>query len=200
MPACILHQNLSHQAGGNSKEMRTVLPLRKFLPHQTYVRLVHQGRTLQSVVGTLPLEIAVSHAAQFAVDDGHQRIKRFPIPIAPTHQQLGYLIRRVLVHRPRPPSALGGWRKSAQSIYRFGYGVKILKISGSSAYQPPWKALAPRHRGLLVGLSMSLRQKTYGTLRPFVRGLRMTSQESSRSPVRPALRGGRPGTLLNLLP
>ena len=42
----------------------------------------------RGVVGTFALQIAVGHAAQFAVNNRHQRIESFPIPVPPAHQQL----------------------------------------------------------------------------------------------------------------
>jgi hypothetical protein len=43
------------------------------------------------VIGTFALQVAMRHAAQFGIDDRHEGIESFPIPVAPPRKELGYL-------------------------------------------------------------------------------------------------------------
>ena len=47
---------------------------------------MHECGRLQRVVGAFAAEMVSGEAAQFVIDDGHQRIERGPIPVAPGYE------------------------------------------------------------------------------------------------------------------
>jgi hypothetical protein len=57
--ASVLHQDLPHQVGGNSKEVSAILPLWRTLSGQAKIGLVHEGRALQRVVAAFSLQIVM---------------------------------------------------------------------------------------------------------------------------------------------
>ena len=53
----MVHQNLSHQIGGDGKELRAIPALYQRLVHQTQIRLMNQRGRLEGVVAPLAAEV-----------------------------------------------------------------------------------------------------------------------------------------------
>jgi hypothetical protein len=64
--------------------MGAVLPLRRVLPGQSQICLVHQGGALQGMVAALVPQVVVRQAAQLVVDQGHQGFEGPPVAFSPT--------------------------------------------------------------------------------------------------------------------
>jgi hypothetical protein len=103
--------------------MGAILPLRQFLADQADVRLVNQSSALQGMVGAFALQIPMRHVAQFGVNDRHQSIESLAVPVAPSHQQLGHLLWRVLVHS-HAPCAMGVARNLSAKHIPFCVGCQ----------------------------------------------------------------------------
>jgi hypothetical protein len=87
----MIHQDVPHHLRGNTEKVSPVLPFLRFLPDQTQIRLVHQGRALQGVVGAFSPETAPGDAAQLLIDQGNQRIPCALVAVAPISQEKAYL-------------------------------------------------------------------------------------------------------------
>jgi hypothetical protein len=87
----MVHQDVTHHLRGNAEKVGPVLPFLRFLADQTQIRLVHQGRALQGVIGALSPETAAGDAAQLFIDQGNQRIPCVLVAVAPISQEKAYL-------------------------------------------------------------------------------------------------------------
>ena len=73
-PACIIHEDLPHQMGGNANESATILPIGLLLRDQAEVDFVNQRGGLQGVAATLLAKVVVCQLAQFIVNRCHEGI------------------------------------------------------------------------------------------------------------------------------
>ena len=55
MAARVVYKDLAHELRSHGKEVGAVLPLRQILLGQSQICFVHEGCTLQSVIGTFVL-------------------------------------------------------------------------------------------------------------------------------------------------
>jgi len=63
---------------------------------------MHQRCALQSVVGTLILQVMVGQTAQFVIDQGQERLQVVAVATPPTLQELCDLTRRLVRQQIRP--------------------------------------------------------------------------------------------------
>ena len=78
--------------------MRAVLSVRRYSVHKPQIGFVHQGRALERMAGTLPLQVAMRDDPQLCVNEGQQRLKRLPIPRSPLDQEFRDGLGRHLIH------------------------------------------------------------------------------------------------------
>ena len=78
-----VHQDATHDLGGDGEELRPVPPHRAPLVDQAKVGLVDQGRGLQGVVAALAAQSSRGPSPKLVVDERHQAVARALIPLAP---------------------------------------------------------------------------------------------------------------------
>lgn len=83
--------------------MSAILGIKWTLVEQTYVGLVDQRRTLQSMSGTFALEMAPRDIAEFPVNERDQSFKRFLIARLPAYEQFANRVRMLLIHSQLQP-------------------------------------------------------------------------------------------------
>ena len=83
--------------------MSAILGIKRTLVHQPEISLVDQGRTLQRMSGTFPLEMTSRDIAEFLVDERDQSLKRFMVARLPTYQQLANRMGMLLIHSQLQP-------------------------------------------------------------------------------------------------
>jgi hypothetical protein len=70
--AGVIDQNVPHDLGGNREEVRTILPTRRGLLHQSQVGFVDECGGLQSMVHSFAPHVSCSHLPKFAVNQWHE--------------------------------------------------------------------------------------------------------------------------------
>jgi hypothetical protein len=83
----VVHQNVPHDLSSHRKEVASRLVARLFVGDQTEVRLVHERRGLQQMIGALRPHVVRGKAPQLLVDDGQQPVESGLVPCAPLGQQ-----------------------------------------------------------------------------------------------------------------
>ena len=88
--------------------MGAVLPLHPLIVDQANVSLIDQGRRLERVAWAFALQIAVSQAVEFVINDGGQPFERALISFAPGAQERAYVacLRLARLCRPLHPYGL----------------------------------------------------------------------------------------------
>jgi hypothetical protein len=66
--ACLINQDLSHQACGNTQKVPTILPMNSGLLNQPQVSLIHQRRGLQEVTGFFPANVFMCELVQLVIN------------------------------------------------------------------------------------------------------------------------------------
>jgi hypothetical protein len=84
----MVHENVPHYLCGDAKEVSAALPLRRFVPNQTEIRLVNQRPALKGVVGPFAAEIMAGDTTQLTVDKGNQLFPRVRITLPPLEEKL----------------------------------------------------------------------------------------------------------------
>ena len=125
MRAGVLHQDLPHEPRGNSKKVRAVLPLRRTLAGQAQIGLVHQCRTLQSMIAAFLTQVVPGKPAQLVIDERHQGLQSGAISIAPAHEEAGNRTRILGIHKGT--AERGRWLGVRGRISRFGNRVNEFK-------------------------------------------------------------------------
>ena len=100
MRACVIHQNLPHQARRNREELRAVLPSHAAQVDEAQVRLVDESGRSQRVVGPLRAQSPARDPTQILVHNGDQPAVRGSIALAPRHEQPRHII--FVRHATRP--------------------------------------------------------------------------------------------------
>ena len=83
MTAGVVHQNPAHCPRSDPKEVRPVAPMNPRLIHHLEVGLVHQGTSVERMTHSLLLQLPVSKAAEFPVNQRKKVTHRLRVP--PTH-------------------------------------------------------------------------------------------------------------------
>ena len=84
--ARMIHQNLPHQPGGDSQEMRPVLPVHLRLVHQFKVDLIDQRGGLQGVALALHPHVVLGDAPQFPFNQRDQLVETIPVSGPPAEE------------------------------------------------------------------------------------------------------------------
>ena len=79
--------------------MGAIVGVKGPLVQQAQVGLVDECCALQGMAGTLALEMAVGDVAEFFVDQRKQLLQCFLVARFPAHQEFGYRMGRLLIHR-----------------------------------------------------------------------------------------------------
>jgi hypothetical protein len=89
------------------------------LPEETQVGLVNEGGGLEGLAGRLSAHVAVRQAAQFGVNERHQRVEGGGVALAPGEQEPGNVARG-----PRGQESSSGsvFRPSASFRLHQGWG------------------------------------------------------------------------------
>jgi hypothetical protein len=90
---CMVDQDLPHQIGRDSEEVRPVVGVRVSLVDKPQISFIDECRRLQSMSSSLPAEICGRKAAQFGVQERYQLIQRRSVAIAPGKEQTRRLAR-----------------------------------------------------------------------------------------------------------
>jgi hypothetical protein len=67
----VINQNAAHQLCRDRKEVSAVVPLYMLLLDEPEVRFIDQSRCLQRVANMFSTHIAISHPAQFPINQRH---------------------------------------------------------------------------------------------------------------------------------
>src|SRR5262249_2606919 len=84
--------DMPHRPRRHCEEVSAILPVRFFLIYQSQECFVDERRGLQRVPGALAIHMAFSHPPQFLINQRHQLIEGFLIPVAPVAEQLAHLL------------------------------------------------------------------------------------------------------------
>jgi hypothetical protein len=95
----VIHQNLTHHARGQRKEMRPVLPFNGLVPREAQVGFVHKGGWLQCMSCGLARQGSSCDPPQFFVDQRYQGFPGIRISLAPSCEQFGDRLRWSCSHR-----------------------------------------------------------------------------------------------------
>ena len=90
--ARVIHQEAAHHVSGDRKEMRAVLPAHAPLIDEPQIRLVHERRRRQRMVGALPPQVAPRQSAHLRIDRLHQAVARRRLPVAPRDEQARHVL------------------------------------------------------------------------------------------------------------
>jgi hypothetical protein len=101
MTARVVDEDATHDAGGDREEMPAIGPLCARLVHESHIRLVHERRGAECVIGALPAELVVRDAAQIVVDDLEQPVARCAVTAPPGVEESGHVV--LWVQRRLPP-------------------------------------------------------------------------------------------------
>ena len=74
--ARVRDENLTHRAGGDAEEMRSILPVDPAARRKPDEHLVHERGGLQRVFGPLAAQVAARKRAQLAIDERNELIER----------------------------------------------------------------------------------------------------------------------------
>ena len=85
--AGVVHKDLAHQAGRDTKKMRSALPRRVGLIDEANISLVNQRRRLQRVSLAFFAKVTGGKLTELAVDQGRQVIQRPLVPLGPFRKQ-----------------------------------------------------------------------------------------------------------------
>jgi hypothetical protein len=83
----VIDQDPAHDLRGNTKEMRSILPIALALVDEPDVRLMNQSRRLQGVVGTLAAKLTRGNAPELRIDEWQQLTKSSPVAPTPVAEQ-----------------------------------------------------------------------------------------------------------------
>jgi hypothetical protein len=86
--ARMIDQDPPHHLRGDREKVRPILPGDAVLSHQAHVRLMHERRRLQRVIGSLTAQIRTRPQLELPIHDGHQPIPRLKIAAVPRTQQM----------------------------------------------------------------------------------------------------------------
>lgn len=111
----LIHQNLAHQSGRESKEVRAIGPGGLGLLRQAQEYFVHDAGRIEDVSTRFPSHIGMGQLAKVLIHQRHQLILRGTVTFSPAQQQRGY------VGGHGSPSIVGGaprcgwpgWRRNA---------------------------------------------------------------------------------------
>jgi hypothetical protein len=92
LAARVVHQNLAHESGSHSKEMRAALPGGIALIDKPYVSLVNERGWLQCMALVFLAQVAGGKLAEFAVNEGSQVIEGLLVSLRPSGQQKGHFV------------------------------------------------------------------------------------------------------------
>ncbi len=87
--ACMIDQDLTHQARGHADEVRAILPLDALQRDQSLVSLIDQRGRLQGMFVPLAAELAIGERMQLVIQHPDQPIPCGQITAAPSLQKLG---------------------------------------------------------------------------------------------------------------
>jgi len=76
-----------------AKKLGTVLPAHVAEVDQAQIHFIDQGGRLQDVVGLLSRHVTMRRPVQLLIHQGCQLLQGARIPLAPSPEQLGYLVR-----------------------------------------------------------------------------------------------------------
>ena len=88
------NQDLTHRSGGDGEEVRAVLPVWISLVGQAQISLVDQCRSLQCVIGTLPVHLTMSDAPEFVINQRSQFREGSIVPLTPSREEVGHSLLR----------------------------------------------------------------------------------------------------------
>jgi len=94
----VVHEDTAHHAGSDAEEVAAILPLDASLVDETQIRLVHQRRRLQRVIGPLAAKMGAGQPAQLVIDEREKLFLDGRVAAAPLGEQRGYVWRRLLCH------------------------------------------------------------------------------------------------------
>src|ERR1041385_1669700 len=106
--------------------MRPVSKTWFLLSGETQIRLVHQGRCLQRVLGSLSLHVLPSQASEFVIDEWSELFEGACITMAPLLQELCYLLRLSRRHSTRI-------RSPDSSIKTLWFAIHVSRWSKNSS-------------------------------------------------------------------
>ena len=84
-----LHQDPSHHLRRDSEEVRAIPPFDSIDVYQPQVRLVHQRRRLQRMIGPLLAHIAPCETVELLIDQRDQSVEGGSVALAPRSEELG---------------------------------------------------------------------------------------------------------------
>jgi hypothetical protein len=84
----VVDENPSHQLRGDGEEVRPVLPLHAALIDELQIRLVHQRRRLERMVGSLARKVPFGQRLQLPVDHRHHLVEGFRAAVAALLEKL----------------------------------------------------------------------------------------------------------------
>src|ERR1700722_6643472 len=119
--------------------MGAVLPLHALIVDQANVSLIDQGRRLERVAWAFALQIAVSQAVEFVVNDGGQPFECALVSVAPGAQQRAYVacLRLARLCRPLHPYGLNYSAAPARPKFQ----PLALAIPGGFSAYLKWRVL-----------------------------------------------------------
>jgi hypothetical protein len=90
----VIDQDAAHDVRGDTKEMRSILPVDLPLIDEPDEDLVHQGRRLQGVVSPFAPKLAGRDAPELRIDEWQQLVERSPVAATPIAEQCRDIARR----------------------------------------------------------------------------------------------------------
>jgi hypothetical protein len=88
----VVDENPTNDPRRYAEEVRPVLPINVPLFDEPQIRLVNEGRGLQSVPGAFFTELTRGNSAQLGVDQRQQAVEGTSIAAAPVVQELRYIV------------------------------------------------------------------------------------------------------------
>ena len=85
-PPCMVHEDASHHFGGDSQEVRAILPVDALMADQPEVGLMNERRRLERMVAPLSTQISCSACSQISMDKLEETVTCFLVSARPCAQ------------------------------------------------------------------------------------------------------------------
>jgi hypothetical protein len=85
----VVHQDAPHDASGDGKEVRAIVPCHLFRIDQTEIRLVDERRGLQAVIRTLVPDVSLRDSMELCVHERNQSLQGILVALSPFDKQPG---------------------------------------------------------------------------------------------------------------
>src|SRR5688572_10020244 len=131
----MIEQDPSHQFGRDGEEMRAVIPAYSVLIHESKIGLMDKGRGLDRPSATLASHVAIGHAPQLSVDEGHQSVAGGRVALAPGEQKLRYSLGRRSCHEASADYSLN--RGESIFVRLRGREKKLAAVAANGFRVPP---------------------------------------------------------------